>query len=492
MNPSHKAKSILGNRKPRKPPRSGGRAGAGVEAAPVIPAERIHPNVLEIVKRLGERGFTALLVGGAVRDLLLGRAPKDFDLATAARPEQVKRLFSNARIIGRRFRLVHLKYPDMTVEVATFRAASSSRRGGMIVRDNTYGTPEEDAFRRDFTVNALTCELPDGRVIDHVGGLADLREGVIRTIAPPHVSLREDPVRMLRAVRFMVRLGFHLEGELAGAMTGMADGLARVKRHRLAEETQRFLTKGNALEVFAALEPFGLLAPMLGLDGQTWFFAPQARKAPLTALKPYLKALDAWLAAGREPPSAALALLGLVLACARPEQRELLLWPGAAHPSRRGKPPAGLNKLKVELHQMLGNWGLLKGQVNPAMLILSAARTLLAGRRPHSAGLPPRGEGRPPPGTREAWQLLALLGAVLGLEKDFTSRAPAEMAGLPVLPIFDHQPRRPEGRKRADAARPGGGRPRGRGRSGGTSRGKQPQRSRRHPGRHGERKPAVS
>ncbi|MCZ6558455.1 MAG: CCA tRNA nucleotidyltransferase [SAR324 cluster bacterium] len=442
MNLTQSVKFLLKKRKFRHPP-------SGDGPAALIPAKRIHPDVRELVARLQSKGYTALVVGGAVRDLLLGRSPKDFDVSTTARPEQVQGLFRNARIIGRRFRLVHLTYPGMTVEVSTFRAPSQRKRGGMIVRDNTYGTPEEDAFRRDFTMNALACDPADGAVIDHVGGLADVREGVIRTIARPHVSLREDPVRMLRAVRFMVRLGFTLESELASAMTGMAGSLARVKRHRLAEETQRFLTKGNAVQIFQTLEQFGLLTPMLGLVPHKWVFAPEALRKPLPLLDPYLKALDRWIAAEQEPPSTTVALLGLVLALARPRIRGMLL--GVPAGGRR-KPASGLGKLNADLQEMLGNWGLLKGQVAPAMRILAAARSL-----PRKNGSEQRPVGDPPAGAREAWQLLALLWEQAGLEKGFAARAVREMTGLPVLPIFDHEPRRESarrGRPRHYAPRP--------------------------------------
>ena len=430
--------------------------------APPEAAGRVHPNVKVIVERLGSQGFNTLVVGGAVRDLLLGRSPRDFDLASDARPEQVKRLFSNARIIGRRFRLVHLTYPDMTVELSTFRATAPRTRGGMIVRDNIYGTPEEDAFRRDFTVNALAYDIVENEMIDYVGGLADLELRTIRTITPPHISLREDPVRMLRVVRFMVGLDFAVEPELERVMRRMAPYLLKVKRHRLAEETQRFLTRGSAAAIFENLEAFGLLPPMLGLDGYKWFFDEVALQEPLPHLSGYLEALDRWVGEGRETPSATVALLGLLIALARPELRAALL--GRAQyktmhktPHRTRQKPGGsdgpnLRKIQRDLRPMLGNWGLLKGQVEPALQILEAVRLLLKQRlhynlkqsREHKTehNLKPPGKASPP-GTREAWQLLALLREVLELPANTPEMALREMAALPVLPIFDHMPRGP-------------------------------------------------
>jgi hypothetical protein len=222
-----------------------------------------------------------------------------------------------------------------------------------------------------------------------------------------------------------------------------------VKRHRLAEETQRFLTKGNAVQVFQTLGQFGLLMPMLGLAQFKWVFAPEGLRNPLPLLDSYLKALDGWIAAQQEPPSSTVALLGLVLALARPGIRGMLL--GVPAGGRR-KPASGLGKLNTDLQEMLGNWGLLKGQVAPAMQILAAARSL-----PRKNGAEQRPVGDAPAGSREAWQLLALLWEQAGLEKGFSARAVQEMAGLPVLPIFDHQPRRASarrGRPRRYAPRP--------------------------------------
>ena len=205
----------------------------------------IDPDALKVLYRLKDAGFTAYLVGGGVRDLLLGRRPKDFDIGTDAHPYQIKKLFRNCFIIGRRFRLAHVKFGTKVIEVATFRRqvterragggrsarAGPDRRGGrggpgggeprhgehdhLIHRDNTFGTAEEDAFRRDFTINALFYDIATFSIIDYVGGLEDLRAGVIRCIGDPDVRFREDPVRMQRAVSFAARLDFAIDPPVA-------------------------------------------------------------------------------------------------------------------------------------------------------------------------------------------------------------------------------------------------------------------------------------
>ncbi len=394
-----------------------------------IRAGQIDPAVIGIAERLRRHRFQCLLVGGAVRDLLLGRTPKDFDLATDARPEEIKRLFQNARIIGRRFRLVHIRFPHMTVEVATFRSAPRNRRGGMILRDNTYGTAREDLFRRDFTVNALAFEPGDFAVLDYVGGLTDLKARRIRTIVPPEVSFQEDPVRMLRAVRFRRRLGFALAPELEQAMRRMVERLRLTKRPRLADETQRFLTAGESETVFTDLKSQGLLFPLLALEAHARFFQEEAQRHPERVLRPYLRSLDRWAAAAREPVSPTVALLGLLLTLARPDSRNLLL---GNFPSPREQ--AGpLRIARADFARVLGEWGFLRGQVEPGLAIVGAARALLW-RRGRSGGR----ARRPPPGGREARMLLALLDEVLGLEPAFVEECIAEMEGLPALKILDH------------------------------------------------------
>src|SRR5678809_283055 len=193
-------------------------------AAHSVSRSQIDPDALKVLYRLHQNDHVAYLVGGSVRDLLLGRRPKDFDIGTSAHPYQVKRLFKNCWIIGRRFRLAHVRYGAKTIEVATFRrllsaeelaavdapepSVSAESPDRLIHRDNTFGTPEEDAFRRDFTINALFYDIANFSVIDYVGGLDDLRAGVVRSIGDPRVRFQEDPVRMLRAVALAARLDF--------------------------------------------------------------------------------------------------------------------------------------------------------------------------------------------------------------------------------------------------------------------------------------------
>ncbi len=249
----------------------------------------VDPDALKVLYRLQEHNYVAYLVGGSVRDLLLGRRPKDFDIGTSAHPHQVKKLFRNCWIIGRRFRLAHVKYGTKTIEVATFRQnitselppegaagaadeeidlaaaatnGSAERRRAedhLIQRDNTYGTPEEDAFRRDFTVNALFYDIGTFSVIDYVGGLADLDLRLIRCIGDPDVRFLEDPVRMLRAVVLAARLQFTIDELVLDAISTHAHEIARSAPARLIEEFYKILRSGHGEEAFRQLRATGLL-----------------------------------------------------------------------------------------------------------------------------------------------------------------------------------------------------------------------------------------
>ena len=182
----------------------------------IVSRRNLDADAQKVLYRLEQAGFETYLVGGGVRDLLLRRRPKDYDVATSARPEEIRRLFRNSRIIGRRFRLVHVYFRGSIVEVSTFRAAPdrSVQRGGpkdlLVTNDNTYGTPREDAFRRDFTINALYYRVSDFTVVDYVGGLEDLGHKIIRVIGDPDIRFQEDPVRMLRCCELAARLGLCL------------------------------------------------------------------------------------------------------------------------------------------------------------------------------------------------------------------------------------------------------------------------------------------
>ncbi|WP_018144146.1 polynucleotide adenylyltransferase PcnB [Thioalkalivibrio sp. AKL6] len=233
----------------------------------------IDDNALKVLYRLREAGYRACLVGGGVRDLLLGREPKDFDVATDATPEQVRGLFRNCRLIGRRFRLAHVLFGREMIEVATFRAPhddESEDEGqvalseeGRILRDNRYGTIEQDAVRRDFTINALYYDIEDFSVLDYTGGFEDLRAGELRLIGDDvETRLREDPVRMLRAVRFAAKLGLTIAPEVESGILDLASLMQTVAPARLFDEVIKLFHSGAAVTCLDELERLGLFEPM--------------------------------------------------------------------------------------------------------------------------------------------------------------------------------------------------------------------------------------
>ncbi|RLA21733.1 MAG: polynucleotide adenylyltransferase PcnB, partial [Gammaproteobacteria bacterium] len=232
-----------------------------------ISRDQISKNALKVLYRLKNEGYEAYLVGGCVRDLLLGREPKDFDVATNASPEQVKLAFRNCRLIGRRFRLAHVFFGREIIEVATFRGASDDEQGqakvdqdGRLLRDNNYGTIEQDVIRRDFTVNALYYNIQDFSIVDYVGGMDDHRAGVMRLIGDPETRYREDPVRMIRLVRFAVKLGFSINAECEKPIFKLADLLANIPSARLHDEALKLFLSGYAVETFEMLRHYGLFA----------------------------------------------------------------------------------------------------------------------------------------------------------------------------------------------------------------------------------------
>jgi poly(A) polymerase len=266
----------------------------------------IDPDALKVLYRLRQYDHVAYLVGGSVRDLILGRRPKDFDIGTSAHPYQVKKLFRNCWIIGRRFRLAHVKFGQKVIEVATFRrqvaageevvadgvpAPDPSTPEGehLIHHDNTFGTPEEDAFRRDFTINALVYDISNFSVIDYVGGLEDLRAGVVRSIGDPDVRLREDPVRMLRAIALAARLDFTLEPALLDAIRTHREEIAKSSPPRLLEEYYKILRAGSSEKAFRSLAEVGLLEP---ISAELHKGATDPLWRSLTALDAYRRRFD--------------------------------------------------------------------------------------------------------------------------------------------------------------------------------------------------------
>ncbi|MBI2379616.1 MAG: polynucleotide adenylyltransferase PcnB [Gammaproteobacteria bacterium] len=257
------AKKVLGKTKPR------------TAHEPVVLARDAHDvsrrdiseAALKVLYRLKKEGYAAYLVGGGVRDILLGLHPKDFDIATDATPEQVKQLFRNCRVIGRRFKLAHVVFGPEVIEVATFRAQTEDgdrhqSEQGMLLRDNVYGSIEDDALRRDFTINALYYNIADFSVVDFVGGLEDLDKRQLRMIGDPEVRFREDPVRMLRAARLAAKLDLSIEAGTAAPMPKMAVLLREVSSARLFDESAKLFLMGAGAATYRALQANGLFAEL--------------------------------------------------------------------------------------------------------------------------------------------------------------------------------------------------------------------------------------
>ena len=227
-------------------------------------------NTLKVLYRLKQQGYSAYLVGGSIRDLLLKVTPKDFDIATDARPEKIKQLFRNCLLIGRRFRLAHIRFGREVIEVTTFRAGekktSFKHRAiashGMLLRDNIYGSLEEDVWRRDFTINALYYNIADFSLLDYCGGIADIKNKLIRIIGDPATRYQEDPVRLLRAVRFAGKLGFTLEAATGHCIPQLAPLLRHVPPARLFEEILKLFHHGQALKTYHLLVEYQLLSEL--------------------------------------------------------------------------------------------------------------------------------------------------------------------------------------------------------------------------------------
>ncbi len=303
-----------------------------------ISRKGIHPDALKVLYRLSQAGYLGYLVGGSVRDLLLGRTPKDFDVATDARPPEVRRLFRNSRIIGRRFRLVHVLFKDHVVEVSTFRRDPDPAEQGngspddlLITNDNAFGTPEQDAWRRDFTINALFYDISDFAVLDCLEGVRDLELKLIRTIGDPRVRFREDPVRMMRACELAGRLGFVVENETQAAIHDLRREIERASPARVTEELLELLRCGSSGAALQWMLDLGLLESLLP-EARAMIVAAERGLGEFGRLLPVL---DRKMAAGREIPDGgllAVLLLPAVLlarydrerAAARPLRREQL------------------------------------------------------------------------------------------------------------------------------------------------------------------------
>jgi len=287
-----------------------------------ITLDRIDADALKLVRRLVRHGHDAYLVGGVVRDLLVGREPKDWDITTSATPDEIRKLFRNCRIIGRRFRLAHIFFGPKIIETSTFRRhpgeEDDSLEAGdvdtarepvddtapelLIRRDNVFGTAEEDARRRDFTINGLFYDVEGRRIVDHVGGLPDLERGVVRSIGDPDVRFREDPVRILRAIRMSARLGFEIEPETRAAMAAHRNEIGKCAPPRVLEELYRLFRCGASVRALELMHETGMLAVL----------APELDSAsPIQKLSDSLQAIDASVARQHTPKNAViLAILG--------------------------------------------------------------------------------------------------------------------------------------------------------------------------------------
>jgi len=297
-----------------------------------ISRKQISPNAVRVLYKLAEAGHHGFLVGGGVRDLLLGKSPKDFDIATDASPEQLKSLFRNARIIGRRFKIIHLRFGREIIEVTTFRAPhdtenkiadnvprrriqnqdSAHSTAGMILRDNVYGNIDEDALRRDFTINALYYTIDKFRILDFSTGLEDLESKQIRMIGDPAERYKEDPVRMLRAIRFAAKLGFSIEEKTEKPIDELAHLLESISTARLFDETIKLMAGGHAVKTFELLRRY---RPGMYLFAPTFRALEKISGPPSKLVDLALENTDSRLAAGKSVTPAFLfaALLWPVL-----------------------------------------------------------------------------------------------------------------------------------------------------------------------------------
>ena len=424
-----------------------------------ISRKQIDPDALKVLYRLHQNDYVAYLVGGSVRDLLLGRRPKDFDIGTSAHPYQVKRLFKNCWIIGRRFRLAHVRFGPKAIEVATFRrllsaqelaageeqspavplghapdqAADSEQAADRLLhRDNTFGTPEEDAFRRDFTINALFYDIGTFSIIDYTGGLQDLRDGVVRCIGDPIERFQEDPVRMLRAVAMAARLGFRIDEPIDRAIETHRHDIARSAPARLMEELYKLLRSGSSERAFRLLAERRLLEPI----------AQDLQRGATDRLWTSLAALDAYRRRFDDIPDALTnaVLLGSLLV-------------PLGHATRPSAPPLPDGDVRKEPRLALGMLPVPRRDVERMRQILGLQRRLI------DMGLSPRARRalmhRGP--FREALTWLEIHGQVPEVIEHWRGFVEAAASYEGEAPPADAAPRRRRRRRRRRPFRPATG-----------------------------------
>lgn len=266
--------------------------------------DKVDPDALYVMEKLRLNGHTAYLVGGSVRDLLLDKQPKDFDISTSAEPEQIKQLFRNCILIGRRFRLAHIRFGKKILEVSTFRSGDTEK-DELILRDNKWGTPEEDVLRRDFTINGLFYDSASQEIIDYVGGYPDLQKKVLRTIGQPFIRFRQDPVRMLRLIKFQARFGFDVDPPAHVALLECRNEIVKSSPARIQEELLRMLESGASEAFFRLLAEHGFMHLMMPAYGE-FMESPESEE-----VFAYLKEVDTTF---RDPARAPLERPAL-LAC---------------------------------------------------------------------------------------------------------------------------------------------------------------------------------
>ncbi len=232
-----------------------------------LPIEKVDPDALYVMEKLRAHGYSAYLVGGSVRDLLLGKKPKDFDISTSAEPEEIKKVFRNCILIGRRFRLAHIRFGRKILEVSTFRSGDIET-DALIVRDNVWGSPEEDAMRRDFTINGLLYDSATQEIVDYVNGYSDIQKKTLRTIGQPFLRFKQDPVRMLRLLKFQARFGFNVDPDTRVALLECRQEILKSSSARIQEELLRMLESGASEPFFRLMTEHGMLHLMMPVLGE--------------------------------------------------------------------------------------------------------------------------------------------------------------------------------------------------------------------------------